>query len=272
MTFPTGIARAAVCVLVLCIPAATQESGPRGAWDRVLESFWLKRPPGPEGNRAYRAGDYPRALAEYGRAHDAKPDPRLAFNAGSALYRQGLYPEATAAWRFALQGAGDDSAFAARGHYNLGNAFARKAGQAATPDEAMSDLREALAHYRKSLMLRPGNREAQRNLELVHNALQQLQQEQEQSPPDGEPPPEQPKPSEEARESLARAMQLVQDRRYSEARAVLDDILRRDPTAAPYEAHLRRIDDVTRIIAGEGPAAPFPRDPRARPGSPGGRP
>lgn len=268
-----GIRPVAACALYAIAlscnaPAAVaQETEPRGAWSGILRSLGLQSPPGPRGNEAYRDGEYERAVEEYARAHDESPDPRLAHNTGSALYRQGLYPEAAAAYRFALQGAGDDSAFTARVHYNLGNAFARKAESASGGDGTMADLREALAHYRKSLLLRPGHRDVQKNLELVHANLQRLMEQREREDPPAGDPPETPDPGEQAKEALARALQLAQERRYAEARAVLDDVLRRDRTAAPYEAHRNRIDDVMKILEGGEPPPPFPRDPRVRPGA-----
>ena len=54
------------------------------------------------------------------------------------------------------------------------------------------------------------------------------QQQQKQNSPQQKPP----EPSEKAKEALARALQLVQQRRYDDAKAVLEQILAEDPTAA----------------------------------------
>src|SRR5690606_2237314 len=109
--------------------------------------------------------------------------------------------------------------------------------------EALADAREAVAHYKKALQRDAGNRAAKQNLEMAQGLLRQLLQRQEENPEQGDPP-KPPEPSARAKEALARAMQLTRERRYSEAAAVLDDILRTDRTAASFQAHRQRLDDV----------------------------
>jgi len=86
---------AIVCVLAWCVSAA---AGP----DRATAGHLL------DGVRAFQAGDYPRALAEFetvARAPDAPPD--LAFYLGPTLYKLGRYQDALAA--FLGAGAGGDA-------------------------------------------------------------------------------------------------------------------------------------------------------------------
>jgi hypothetical protein len=55
---------------------------------------------------------------------------------------------------------------------------------------------------------------------------------------------------------------------------VLDAILKADKTAASFASLRQRLDDVMKILRGEKPSDPAPRDPRAapwNPGPPGGR-
>jgi hypothetical protein len=95
--------------------------------------------------------------------------------------------------------------------------------------------------------------------------LDRQEQEQQQQPSQQKPPD----PSPKAKEALARAMQLAQQRRYEEAKGVLEAILAEDATAASFQGHLQRLDDVMKILKGEKPSAPAPRDPRARQGGMG---
>jgi tetratricopeptide (TPR) repeat protein len=256
----------------VCVRAQSGEAemplSPPSTLSKVLRAFGIQSPPGVRGDRAYRRGDYEEALRQYGKtAEETVPSspgtPLLDQNIGNALYRQKRYAEAKDYYESALKGAGSgtgsDSGFASKIHHNLGNAFYRKA-QAADSTElqpAIADMREALAHYKKALRYAPGSRPSKQNLEMANTALQKLlareqkqQQQQQQKKP--EKPPE---PSARAKEALARALQLTQEKRYTEAAAVLDGILRADRTAAPFAAHRKRLDDVMKILRGETPDA-----------------
>jgi len=258
-------------------PAGAAPSPGASLVSKLLRSFWLQSPPGTQGNKAYKKGDYAEALRRYAQAGAearaaGKPvDPALSLNAGNALYRLGKYDEAAGAYQEALKGqafrSARDTAFAARAHYDLGNAYYRKgaAADSSATEQAIGDLREALARYKKSLQMDPRNRDAKQNLEQAQTLLQKLlkrqEQQQKQKNPKNQKPPE---PSKRAQEALARALQLTQEHRYPEAKAVLEDILRTDPTAAPYRSHLQRLDDVIRILNGQDPLPPSPADPRAQ--------
>jgi tetratricopeptide (TPR) repeat protein len=242
---------------------------------KILRSFWLQGTPGQQGNKAYKQGDYEGALRHYAqgdaenRAGGRPENPAFAFNAGSALYRQKKYTEAAEAYQQALKGPAmktqRDSAFATRAHYNLGNALYQKgaAADSTATDQAIGDVRDALAHYKKSLQLEPRNLDAKKNLESAQTLLQQLLKRQEQNQKKDQKDQKQPEPSKRAQEALARALQLAQERRYPEAKAVLEDILRTDPTAASYRSHAQRLDDVIKIMKGQTPAPVAPGDPRA---------
>jgi tetratricopeptide (TPR) repeat protein len=258
---------------------------PPSTLSKVLRAFGIQSPPGTLGDKAYHRGDYEEALRQYGKAAEetvpsAPGTPLLDRNIGNALYRQKRFAEAKDYYESALKGAssaaGTDSGAASKAHHNLGNTFYRKA-QAADSTElqaSIADMREAVAHYKKALRYDRGNRPSKQNLEMANTALQKLlarekkQQEQQQKQQQKKPekPPE---PSARAQEALARALQLTQERRYAEAATVLDEILRTDRTAAPFAAHRKRLDDVMKILRGETPSDPGPRDPRATPWSPG---
>jgi Tfp pilus assembly protein PilF len=76
-------------------------------------------------------------------------------------------------------------------------------------------------------------------------------------------PQKPPEPSEEAKKVLARALQLVQQRRYSEAKTLLEDVIQKDRTAVTFQSYVQRIDDVLKILRGETPTPPKAQDPRA---------
>lgn len=258
-------------------PASAADGKAPGVLSKALRFFGLESPPAQRGDKAYRKGDYEEAVRQYGRAMEERDTvpPLLDRNLGNALYRQKRYPEAAEYYRRALRKAGADSAFAAAAHYNLGNALQRRAEGADSSEAqaAIADLREAVAQYKKAVRLSRGRdaalaKDARRNLEIADARLRELLERQQQDPPPGEPPPP-PEPSAQAKEALARAMQLAQERRYEEAAAVLDAVLKSDRTAASYSSHRQRLDDVLKILRGEKPSDPAPRDPRAAPWSPG---
>ncbi len=244
---------------------------------RVLRALGLETPPGVRGDKAYRNGDYEEALRQYGKAVDetapGAPERRLLdLNIGNALYRQQRWPEAADAYGQALKGSGNDSGFATQAHHNLGNAFYRKAeaaqaGNEAQPDAAIADLREAVAHYKKALRMDARGTRTKQNLEQATALLQQLLEQQQQQQQQQQDNQKQPPPSARAKEALARALQLAQERRYDEATTVLTDIMRRDRTASSFSAHLKRLEDVRKIMRGEKPAAMVP----GAPGAAGGR-
>lgn len=259
-------------LLAVAISAAAQDATqiPEPTFlSKVLRSFGLGSP-ARQGDRAYHKKDYEGALQKYAEAAPEHPtSPALAYNIGNAEFRQKHYPEAIAAYSKALNG--KDAGLAGKAHYNLGNAYFRK-GEAALQSgqqDGISDYREALAHYKKSLEINPGNADAKRNVEVTQIRIKELldrKEQQQKQQPNNQKPPE---PDEKAREALARALQLVQQRRYEDARTVLQDILSTNATAASYKSHLQRLDDVMKILKGEKPTPPAQQDPRAQQGGMG---
>jgi tetratricopeptide (TPR) repeat protein len=254
--------------LALAAFAAQAATTPPSPLSRLLRAFALEDAPGKEGDKAYRKGEYERALGAYARAQaETGPSALLSLRSGNALYRLNRFGEAAQAYGEAVKASGSDTAFAARAHYNAGNALYRKgaAADSSALDAAVQDLRQSVAHTKKSLLLRPDDLDAKKNLEIAQTLLKRLLEQQEKKKQRQKQPPQKPpEPSARAKEALARALQLAQERRYAEAKRVLRDILKADPTAAPYQEHLQRLDDVTKILSGQTPAAPAPSDPRAR--------
>lgn len=147
----------------------------------ALVAFALGSPPWsqePSGNRAYRAGEYARAVERYREARASREvDPRLSYNLGTALLRLG---EPDLAYERLIESLDARSPeLRARAFYNLGNALIARAGA----DDAGA-LRAALDAYRRSLLLDPMRDDARWNLELAARRLKELESGQ---PPQTEP-------------------------------------------------------------------------------------
>jgi tetratricopeptide (TPR) repeat protein len=216
--------------------------------------------------KAYDKGDYDAALQKYAEAQLDHPESQaLAYDIGNAQYRKKRYDDAIASYKKALQGS--DAGLASSAYYNLGNAHFRKGEFAiqSGKQEGIEDYREAMANYKKSLELRPDNKDAKRNIEVVQARIKELldRQNQKQDQKQQGKPQKPPEPSEEAKKVLARAMQLVQQRRYSEAKTLLEDVIQKDRTAVTFQSYVQRIDDVLKIMRGETPTPPKAQDPRA---------
>jgi tetratricopeptide (TPR) repeat protein len=119
-----------------------------------------------QGNDDFAREAYLEALADYQSAQIDSPEmAEPYYNAASALYREGAYPEALAQIQQALQYAASDT-LAQNSFYNLGNT-----------SYSSQEWQAAVDAYTEALLLNPDDQEAKYNLEL---ALQQLQQQQQQ--------------------------------------------------------------------------------------------
>jgi tetratricopeptide (TPR) repeat protein len=241
-------------------------SGGKPRWvSKLLGLLGAGGAPTKQAAKAYAEGDYDKALQKYAEARLDNPESQaLAYNIGNAEYRKKKYDEAIKAYQKALHG--DDAGLAASSYYNLGNAHFRKGefSVQSGKQEGIEDYREAMAMYKKSLELRPDDKNAKRNIEVVQARIKELlekqKQDNQQQQGDPQKPPE---PDEQAKAILARAMQLVEERRYAEAKSLLQDLIQKNKTAAAYQSHLQRIDDVLKILRGEAPTPPQTQDPRA---------
>lgn len=136
-----------------------------------------------EAQRSMRLGQTSEAIEKFQAAELlGVEDPRVRFNKGVALYREGQLPEAREAWSFAA--ATDDSRLAEQARYNLGNSYYAEALQRTQQDPAaaIDSLERAISHFRSALRMNPGNRDARVNIELADRLRRQLAQSQEQEP------------------------------------------------------------------------------------------
>ncbi len=241
-------------------------SGGKPRWvSKLLGFLGAGGAPPKQAAKAYAEGDYDKALQKYAEAQLDNPESQaLAYNMGNAEFRKKKYDEAIKDYKKALNG--DDAGLAASAYYNLGNAHFRK-GEFAVQSgkqEGIEDYREAMAQYKKSLEIRPDNKNAKRNIEVVQARIKELLEKQKQDNKQQQGSPQKPpEPDAQAKEVLARAMQLVQERRYAEAKALLEDLLQKNKTAVTYQSYVQRIDDMLKILRGESPTPPQTQDPRA---------
>ena len=107
------------------------------------------------GNARLKSGKAEEALAEYDKAVKALPaEPGVHFNRGSALYALSRFEEAAGEFLRATEA--KTTTLKATAFYNLGNSYAR-----------MDKYGDAIAAYRRSLLLNPNDIRAKWNLEVA---------------------------------------------------------------------------------------------------------
>jgi len=157
-----GFPRAALCALLILTPGTALALGP----------FEKNHPRVEEGMQAYEAGRFDDALTAFESARRELPDNAVVeFDRGNALYKLQRLDEAREAYhRVADLDRGD---LQEKDYYNLGNAMAE-----------LGQPKDAIAAYRKALLLDPKDDLARHNLEVVLRDL----------PRPKRPPPPPPEP------------------------------------------------------------------------------
>ncbi|HWY95007.1 MAG TPA: VWA domain-containing protein, partial [Steroidobacteraceae bacterium] len=136
---------------------------------------------------AYKKGDFVTAQREYAaEAQHSPKKPVLQFNAGTAAYRAGQFPEAAKAFQEAISRApsGDTARLAEQedAYYNLGNTLYRtgqKTEQSA-PQQTMQTWTQAVKAYETALQLRPDDADSKFNRDFVKRKIEDLKQKQNQ--------------------------------------------------------------------------------------------
>ncbi|MDR3012305.1 MAG: tetratricopeptide repeat protein [Chitinispirillales bacterium] len=131
-------------------------------------------------NQLYSKGKYEEALRLYDEALTIDPtDGKLRMNRGSALFRLNEFDEAEQSYLDALNAIPqNDIQTLADAHYNLGNIqFAQ--GEQLETTGGMASAREkftqALENYINTLKLRPDDNDAKWNLQLAHQKIDMLE-------------------------------------------------------------------------------------------------
>lgn len=127
-----------------------------------------------EGDRAYRRGDYRRAAEAYGRAlAGGDSSATVRYNLGTTLLRLGRHDEARPHLEAAAR-LGGRADLPVRAAYNAGNAdLAPVAANRVPREQRQERLLRAIAHYRRALLMNPGDADARWNLELAQRLLRE---------------------------------------------------------------------------------------------------
>lgn len=191
---------------------------------------------GRRGNALYEEGDYEAAAAAYRAAlEDAEDETGALYtglwnNLGAALHRQEAYEEAATAFERAIETA-ETSAHRARALYNAGNNA-----------EAQGQPESALAFYREALLANPDHEDARFNYEYLKREMDERPEHHQPSPPNDDI-----EPSDYARELKRRAEALAQNQQYDEAYRLMQEGLQRDSTVAAFQTFITRLSDVAQI-------------------------
>lgn len=161
-----GLLQAALCALLSALLVLT----PRTAL--ALGPFEKNHPRVEQGMAAYEAGRFDDALTAFEAARRELPDNAVVeFDRGNALYKLRRLDEAREAYhRVSELDRGD---LQEKDYYNLGNALAE-----------LEQPRDAIAAYRKALLLDPKDDLARHNLEVVLRNLPKPKRPQQPQQPD----------------------------------------------------------------------------------------
>ena len=153
-----GLAKKAAIVLCLIAPATLAHASCRSA------------------EKAYRAGDFAKAVAQYKAAAQKSPqDAAIKLNLGAALYKAGRLEEAADALEQSLSTEKLD--VQTQAYYNLGNTYYRQGQKTGTTDQqaTMAKWQKAVESYEAALKLAPKDADARFNHDFVKKKLQELQ-------------------------------------------------------------------------------------------------
>jgi len=132
-------------------------------------------------NKLYSKGQYEEALKLYDDAILLDPsNGKLKMNRGSALYRMGDLDEAEKSYQDATASQLNKKT-AADAHYNLGNVRYKQAEKLESSGDAASARKKysgAMESYINTLKLRPNDMDAKWNLQLAHQKIDLLKEQQ----------------------------------------------------------------------------------------------
>ena len=205
-----------------------------------------------DGLAAYRAGDFAAALDAFGSAAQLRPRvPELLYDAGVSAYRLGDYDTARAMLRPAINAATRPE-LAAAGHLALGNVGMREAQQLLQQDPAAAApaLEEGIASFERALRVDPDYEAAAHNLELARVLLDELRQQQQQSPQQDSAGQDQPRQQHEQQEGQQPEPAPRDDEGPAPPASGSQE---EQPAPAPPEGEDERADDLLarQIIAAE---------------------
>jgi tetratricopeptide (TPR) repeat protein len=215
-------------------------------------SLWAR--PINDGNKLFAAGDYAGALEMYMKAREAEPaNPLLFYNIGTCQYKLGNFEEAKKELESAVRM--PDKNMAAKAAYNLANTHFRVGEKAQEPSARIAAWRESVAYLKKAIDLDNDFENAKKNVEIVQRKLKEELDKQKENKDQNQNQNDQKQPplSDNAKQVLARALQLCKDGKYAEGKQMLENLIAEDETASQLSGHVQRIDDVIEIKAGRKP-------------------
>jgi Ca-activated chloride channel family protein len=141
--------------------------------------------------QAYQKGDFATAEREYAAAAQHNTNtPDLQFNAGTAAYKSGQFPQATEAFQKSLgtEPSADAKRLAAQedAYYNLGDTLYRtgQKTEQSQPQQTIQSWEQAVKTYEAALQLRANDADAKYNRDFVKQKLEELKKKQEQQKKD----------------------------------------------------------------------------------------
>ena len=137
--------------------------------------------------QAYLKGDFATAQREYAAAAQHNTNaPDLQFNAGTAAYKAGQFPQAAEAFQKSLgsEPSADAKRLAAQedAYYNLGDTLYRSGQKTeqSQPQQTIQNWEQAVKTYEAALQLRANDADAKYNRDFVKQKLEELKKKQEQ--------------------------------------------------------------------------------------------
>ena len=137
--------------------------------------------------KAYAKGDFAAASREFAAAAQGNPkQPALQYDAGTAAYRAGQFPQAAAAFQASLNGrlSADAQRLAEQesSYYDLGNTLYRigQSTEQGNPAQTIQTWTQSVKAYDAALQLSAHDADSQFNRDLVQRKLEQLKQQQSQ--------------------------------------------------------------------------------------------
>jgi len=182
-----------------------------------------------EGNLLFEEEKYNEANTKYRNALlDAPDSPVIHFNIGNVEYKKNNFEEALKAFEKSLYS--DDLLMQSKSYYNIGNTHYK-----------LNKFPESIQFYKKALQLNPNDEDAKYNLEYVRAKLKDQSEKQQQDQNQEQDPI---KPSEYAKKVFGQAQALVAQRKYADAKQIIEDGLKVDKTVEAYRDFINRIDEI----------------------------
>ncbi len=123
-----------------------------------------------EGAKLYQKKEFNQASEKFFQAYKGKPDdPKISYNLGNSLYKQGEYEKALQNYTKSLAQK-SSTAIKQKTYYNMGNVLFR-----------MDKHDESIAAYKKSLEIDPADMDAKFNLEFVREQARNKKKDQSKS-------------------------------------------------------------------------------------------